>query len=244
MDNIVFIIAHKYYRHYPSYIEYYIKNIQKFYPKALVIVVDNNSKHVEDVFETLKEKNNVILLNNNIESKFEIGGYTVAMEYMVNNNILNSYEYFIFTQDNFILKNKFDFNTLKNSNTTACSLVSGHNDWAYFDVCQPYLERFNMVEKLSEARLCWCSSFILEKNNVKNMLDFFRKITIIDRVGSMAGERFLGKILWELNGGNNFDIDGDVDNLDYYCHTVDAYSNINNFFCKISQQKNERTLDI
>ena len=76
------------------------------------------------------------------------------------------------------------------------------------------------------------------------MLDYFKNITIIDRVGSMAAERYLGKLLWELNGGNNFDIDGDVNNLDYYCHTVDAYSNINNFFCKISQQKNERTLDI
>ena len=243
MDKLVFIIAQKYYRNYPSYIEYYINNIQTYYPNSLVIVVDNNSTHKDDIFSVIKDKNNIILLENNIECKFEIGAYRVAMEYMSNKKIIDEYDYFIFTQDNFILKNKFNFNVLKEKNVTSCPLVSLPNDWEFWQICEQVLNKLDLNNRLHETRLCWCSSFILEKNNVTRMLDFFKNITIIDRVGSMASERYLGRLLWELNNHSHFDIDGDVNNLSYYCHTVDAYSEINNFFCKISQQKNERTLE-
>jgi hypothetical protein len=244
MDKLVFIIAQKYYRNYPSYIEYYIDNIQTNYPKSLIIVVDNNSTHKDDVFSSLSDKDKVVLLDNNIDCKFEIGAYKVAMDYMITENIVDDYEYFIFTQDNFILKNKFDFNILKFNNVTACPLVSLPNDWEYWYVCEPILNMLGLNSHIHETRLCWCSSFILEKNNIEKMLDFFKNITIVNRVGSMASERYLGRLLWELNDRKHFDIDGDVNNLSYYCHTVDAYSNINNFFCKISQQKNENTLEI
>jgi len=244
MDKLVFIIAQKYYRNYPSYVEYYINNIQTYYPNSLIIVVDNNSTYKDDIFSSIKDKDKVILLDNNIDCKFEIGSYRVAMEYMVSENIIDDYDYFIFTQDNFILKNKFDFNVLRENNVSACSLVSLPNDWAYWGLCESVLNKLGINDHIFETRLCWCSSFILEKNNVIKMLDFFKNITIIDRVGSMASERYLGRILWGLNNNSNFDIDGDVNNLSYYCHTVNAYDDINHFFCKIAQQKTEKTLDI
>ena len=72
-NKVIFIIAHKYFRGYESYIEYYINNIKKFYEKSLIIVVDNNSNYKDDIFDKLKIYDNVVLLDNDIKCKFEIG---------------------------------------------------------------------------------------------------------------------------------------------------------------------------
>jgi hypothetical protein len=244
MDKVVFIISHKYFRGYPSYLEYYIDNIQTNYPTSLIIVVDNNSTYKDDIFNPIKKIKNLVLLDNNTECKFEIGAYKVGMSYVINNNLIEKYDYYIFTQDTFILKNKFNFDRLKSDNVKACSIVSWDNDWSYNEISIPILISLGLNNNLERARLCWCSSFILEKENITKMLDFIKNITIIDRVGSMASERYLGRLLWELNNGSNYDIDGDIDNLSYYCHSVEHTSDINHFFCKIAQQKNENTKDI
>jgi len=76
-DNykVCFIISHKYYRNYESYIQYYVDNIQKFYPESLCIIVDNNSTHIDDIINKLNTYNNVIILSNVSLCKFEIGAY-------------------------------------------------------------------------------------------------------------------------------------------------------------------------
>lgn len=242
MNNICFIIAHKYFRGYTSYLKYYIENIQKFYPEALTLVVDNNSKYKEDVFSLVEGKDRVVLLDNNSNSKFELGAYQVGLEYILNNNLNNDYEYFVFSQDNFILKNKYEFSILKENNIDACPIVSWKNDWEKKDVWVPVLESLSLLDGLLEkTRLCWCISFILSKRKILSMYEMLTNIAVKTRHESEGSERYLGRILYELNEHRIFDIDGDIDLLDYYCHTVNVEQDTKHYFCKISQQKTENT---
>ena len=66
-------------------------------------------------------------------------------------------------------------------------------------------------------------------------------IAVKTRHESEGSERYLGRILYELNEHRIFDIDGDIDLLDYYCHTVNVEQDTKHYFCKISQQKTENT---
>ena len=93
MNNICFIIAHKYVRGYASYVKHYIDNVKAAYgDEALVIITDNNSDHKEDIFDELKDLDGVVLLDNNIESKFELGGYQVGLQYILYKNLTDKYE--------------------------------------------------------------------------------------------------------------------------------------------------------
>ena len=135
-----FVIAHRYVRGYISYIEHYIDNITKFYENALIIVVDNNSPYKDDVLDKFKNKNNIILLDNNIEHKFEQGAYLVGVNYILENNLLNKYDYYVFTQDTYILKNKYNFDILIDNDVFACPISWG-NGTQDFDMSyiRPYL---------------------------------------------------------------------------------------------------------
>src|SRR3972149_7218479 len=106
-DNykLVFIIAHKYFRGYESYLKLYITNIQNFYNDALILVVDNNSNFKDDIFNNIKSNINIIFLDNDIECKFELGAYQIGLKYLITNNLIDKYDYIVCTQDNFILKN-------------------------------------------------------------------------------------------------------------------------------------------
>jgi hypothetical protein len=244
--KICFIIAHKYFRGYESYLDYYVEQILNYYHNSLIIIVDNNSNYKEDIFKTLPNNKNIILLDNNILCKFEIGAYQVGLNYLMENDLINEYDYYVFSQDNFILKNKYDFNLLNKNKTKACPINSWTNDWEKMDVCEPVLKNLNLFNMFNESKLCWCNSFIVTKERIEKLHIFLKKIVIINRHQSEGSERYLGRILLELNDGiPTIDIDGDITLLKnkYDCWNVNPKNDINSFFVKIVQQKNEKTTD-
>jgi hypothetical protein len=256
INKPVFIIAHKYYRGYDSYCEYYVQTIQKFYEESLIIIVDNNSTHKEDIFEKLRQYENVILLDNNIECKFEIGAYQIGLKYLIDNSLTNDYSYVVLTQDTFILKNKLDFNTLHNQNVKACTINSYFQDGAMQDISNEVLSKLKLLNNLDKCTFCWCCSFIISTSNVNKLYDYFKQIVITNRTQSCAAERYLARILWELNDHQNYDIDGDIRYLGdvwnhvpnpdpkYDCHSVNPFDdNIKTFFVKRAQQKTELTVE-
>jgi hypothetical protein len=246
MENICFVISHKYYRTYPSFIKLYVDNIQKFYNQSLILICDNNSKYFGDIKELLKDYNNIIFIDNNSPCKFEIGAYNCGINYILNNNILENYEYYVFTQDNFIIKNKYDFNNLVNNDVKACTINSYYQDGACKETSDVVLASIGLLDNLDKITFCWCSSFILHKSKLSAFLDLTKNIIITIRAQSCASERYLARILYELNRHKNFDIDGDIRNLKekYDCWNVDFNNHINSFFVKKVQQKNETTPDI
>lgn len=251
----VFIIAHKYYRGYDSYTEYYIQNIQKFYPTSLTIVVDNNSTHKDDIFDKLKNYNGVVLLDNNIDCKFEIGAYQLGLKYLIDNNLLNQYDFIVMSQDTFIIKNKVDFNELYSNNITACPINSYIADGYLQNISNDVLGRLGLLNNLDKITFCWCNTFLISTTKCTQLYDYFKQIVITHRDESCASERYLARIIWELNDYKNNDIDGDIRYLGptwdgrpnpaakYDCHSVNIYSDVKSFFTKRVQGKTERTTD-
>jgi hypothetical protein len=249
MNNykLCFIISHRYYRSYESFIQYYVDNINKFYDNSLIIIVDNNSKYVDDIKILFINYKNVLFLINETECKFELGAYNVGINYIINNNLLDDYNYYIFTQDNFILKNKFDFNILKENNTLACALnVSNKGKEEYYNpVTLNILNKINLHNRIDELTLCWCSSFILNKDKVIQFLDITKDIIIKERSESCCSERYLSGILYYLNNYIMTSIDGDIEieNLkyDYWnCNPKEYDFNFKDrFFIKKIQHKCE-----
>ena len=246
-NKTVFIIAHKYFRGYQSYIEYYIKNIKSFYENNLVIVVDNNSEHKEDIFENLKKYEDVILLDNDIESKFEIGAYTVGLKYLIDNKI--DFEYVVFTQDVFVLKNRFDFAGLYADGILACPLVGCsidhskpeykgiHNDCS--EVWHPVLSNLGLLSDMENQSFCWCTSFVTHKEKIAQLYSYISTIVVKTRWEGAGSERYMARILFELNNGKNHSIDGDIRELKYDSHSVDIYYDVDSFFVKRNQQKHQ-----
>jgi hypothetical protein len=251
--KVCFVIALKYYRTYESFIKYYVDNIQRLYKNSFIIIVDNNSRYIDDIKQMFIKYTNLIIITNDTICKFEIGAYKVGINYLILNNLLDNYNYYIFTQDNFILKNKYDFNILSNNNTVACPIVScynnayrlkvGHWDKPITQQVLTYLNLQNSVEKLT---FCWCSSFILEKSVLIPFLNITQNIVITIRHQSESSERYLSGILYYLNNYIHADIDGDMDDLykGYDSIKVNLYDNIDRHFVKRNQQKNEHTQDI
>lgn len=245
--NVCFVIALKYYRTHESFIKYYVDNIQRLYKNSFIIIVDNNSTYINDIKQMFIKYTNLIIITNNTICKFEIGAYKVGINYLISNNLIDNYNYYIFTQDNFILKNKYDFNILSNNNTVACPIVSfnalhtGHWDKP---ITRQVLTSLNLQNSLEKLTFCWCSSFILEKSRLIPFLNITQNIVITIRHQSESGERYLSGILYYLNNHIHADIDGDMDDLCYDCWKVDLYHNIDHYFVKRIQQKNEHTRDI
>jgi hypothetical protein len=251
MDTInpqrpAFIIAHKFFRGYESYLKYYIENILSFYEDPLIIIVDNNSTHKDDIFNTLPVRNNIVLLDNDIECKFELGAYQVGIRYIIDNGLTNKFDYYVCTQDNFILKNKYDFNILAKDNHTACPINSMKNDHELREISGPILNRLGLLDNMDKITFCWCSSFVVANTKLEQLYGYLKQIVMTVRTESCAAERYLARILWELNDHKNTDIDGDCVKLKtehYDCWTVDLYAPATSYFVKTVQQKTERTVN-
>lgn len=246
-SNVCFIIAHKYFRGYESYLKHYIKNIQKFYPEALTIVVDNNSVYPEDVLNPLRDLENIVFLTNDIECKFELGAYQVGIKYLIDNDLVNDYSYYICTQDNFVLKNYYDFKQLIDKNIYALPINSMFADGYAKDVCDQVLNRLGMNDNWDKVNFCWCSSFVVASKKLEQLYGYLTTIVQKRRHESEGAERYLARLLWELNERRDCgSIDGDCRDLPskhYDCWRVNIYDPATTHFVKTVQQKNEHTVD-
>jgi hypothetical protein len=241
---LCFIISHKYYRGYESYLTHYIDNINKFYKNTYILVIDNNSTYIEDIYIQLKKYNNVKLLINDSDSKFEVGAYTYGINYIINNNLVNLFDYYIFTQDTMVLKNKYNFKNLDNNNITACTIYSYHQDHIYPELRNYILQQLNLFNKLDKITFCWCCCFIIHNSKLLQLYNYLKNIKLLYRRDSEAAERYLARILYELNNNRNFDIDGNLLNLKYDQFSVNILDNNNDYyFIKRCQHKTERTID-
>ena len=242
--KLLFIIAHKYFRGYPSFLRYYIDSVNSLYPESTIVVVDNNSKYKADIFDKLQSYSNVVLLDNNREGKFEIGAYTQGLEYVIDNNLVTDYDYVLFTQDNFIPKNRIDFSALAGKGVLACPINSHRPDGGFPEIVRSVLERIGLYNHMDDITFCWCSSFVVSSTKIIQLYEYFQKIVITVRSESEAGERYLARILYELNEHRNASIDGDIMSLPYDCWKVNLLEPTSTYFAKRVQQKTEKTKDI
>ena len=257
--KLLFIIAHKYYRKHECYTEYYINNINTFYNNdADILIVDNNSTHYQDIQDLVSKYNNVTFIINTSDSKFELGAYRFGINYI--SDKIKDYDYIIFTQDTFVLNKKYDFNNLLKNDVKACTIVA-HTEYTengnpfsfYNDEIKIILEKINMYNKLDKTLLCWCGSFILHSSSISNFMKFTNHIKIITKMEAEASERYLGRILYELNNHKNFNIDGNFLELKYNpnnnmissLYFKSLFSNYLNehYFHKLLNKKNEFTKD-
>jgi hypothetical protein len=262
--NPCFIIAHRYVRGYNSYIEHYINNINLFYENALTIIVDNNSPYKDDVLDKFKNKNNIILLDNNTEHKFEQGAYLVGITYLIENNLVDNYDYYVFTQDTYILKNKYNFDELIENNIYACPISwgMGTQDLS-ISLIKPYLDKLELWDDnlqinynshllnpscysedvLSKILHCYCTVYVIHKDKINNLHTYLKKIKITNRWESELGERYFAWVLYKLNNNRNYQIDHNPYAL------YDPYSiNLNDdfeygYFAKQQQRKRENIID-
>ena len=200
----------------------------------------------------VKDYKNLILLTNNDLCKFEIGAYKIGIKYLLNHNLINNYNYYFFTQDTFVIKNKYDVNNLLINNITASSIVcSKNNDFNYNmferNTSQYILNLLNLKNDINAYGLCWCCSFVLHKSKINNFLDITDNIIITSRLQSSESERYLSSILYYLNNFKMTSLDGELtDVINFYdCWTVDIFNNTSStFFIKRVQQKTENTIDL
>jgi hypothetical protein len=257
--NICFVISCKYNRNYVTYIKYYVDNIIKYYTNYLIIIIDNNSIYIDEIitlFNFLNYKN-IIILTNNIECKFEIGAYKMGIIYLFKNDLIDKYDYYVFTQDNFVFKNKYDFNIFKNNNIYASPIIyltlySGYeNDHPWLiNTTSEIIKQLNLIEdSYNIIHGCWCHSFILHKSKIIDFYNITKNIIIKDRAYSVCSEFYLPNILLQLNNNKLFTIDGYSDFYNGIHHNIkyDIYSKYINidshYFEKKFQGKTENTIE-
>jgi hypothetical protein len=226
-------------RGYKSYLKYYISNIQELYPEALTIVVDNNSKYKDDIYDTLQDLDKVVLLENDIDSKFELGAYTEGVRHLSNKDLINKYEYFIFTQDTYILKNKYDFTKHKDK---ACPISAAVHGADLATLKYDKVQGFTKITPPHHViKQVWCSSFVLHSSKVLSFFEILKDIKVITRADSEDAERYISAVLYYLNDNKISDIDSDGR---YSPWTDDPLRiEVDNYFMKKLQQKTENTKD-
>lgn len=219
---IAFVIAHKYYPQYPSFLDAYIYSIKKHYD-CDVFVVDNQSADISHLLSLFTDK--VHLMVNDSENKFELGAYRYALER------IGRYDHIVFTQDTFILRNKATFDKV-------ATLVDFPWDNGHRHIYEQVLLRNGLNNRYDECKGCWCNSFVLSDS----VRDEFMRLTdwpiVRTRRESEACERYLGRILLEL--GATHPVDGGVAARGE-CVDCDPLADTSFYFAKKCQQKNEAT---
>ena len=247
--RLCFVIAHKWIRKNPpfrSYLSYYIDNIKRLYPDALTLVVDNNSLHKEDVLKDVSHLSGVVVLDNKTDSGFEVGAYTVACRWLCGNGRFKDFDFLIFTQDTFVLKNKYDFTVLWREGIKSCPINTWNNDMWRVDLQEKALAPMGLNDNLDRIGFCWCNGFVAEGNKIPELLSYIDKVKISTKDESCAAERWLARVVYELNEkGKHWDIDGNLDHKrrKYNEWTVDVMSDVPSYFVKSIQQKTEYTVD-
>lgn len=250
MSKVCFVIAHKFIRGYPSLLKFYIDNIQWLYPDALTIVVDNNSTYVEDVFGPLRSLPNVVFLTNDISCKFEVGAYRVGLKYILDNGLDKQYDHFVFSQENFVLRNYFDFNQLVEKKTWALPInnMRKGGDHHYRDLYKDVLTKMGLpIDLVDKADFVWCHSFIVANHKLVELASYLKNIVITTRHDSEVSERWLAAVLYMLNEYKDCgSIDGsclDLPQRHYDCWDPNVYRPVTSIFRKRVMQRSESTRD-
>ena len=235
--SVCFIIALKYIRGYDSYIKVYVDNIQKFYKNSFIIIVDNNSTHLKDIEIVFYNYKNIVILTNTSDSKYEVGAQNVGLKWIIENN-KNNYDYYVFTQDNFIIENKYDFNKLKYFNIQACSIVEHqeHFEWIYTDEKKYILNNCNITGEYDNINICWGCSYIIDKSKLYCLDNYIKNVCLREKKGSCMYERILGFIIKELEP-IKFIVDGFLTETKYTSKTDKSIMYSFKYFKKISQNK-------
>lgn len=237
--SICFVITSIYVRGYDSYIKKYVDNIQKFYKNSFIIIVDNNSLHLRDIEVVLKNYKNIIILTNTSNSKYEVGGYTFGLKWIIDNNKTN-YDYYLFSQANFIIENKYDFNKLKYLNIQACPIVEHIEDFNYGNANyyeehdQFFEEKINILNRYNikhiNTNVCWGNTFVIHKNKLYNLYNYIKSQTLTLKKHSCMFERIMGFFIKQLEP-KNFNIDGfltHIHSLKYFTKKGQSYKLNNN----------------
>jgi len=217
--KICFIIAHKYSRNCYSYIKTTVDNIQKFYPESFIVIVDNNSKNIEDIYDVFLDYSNLNIVINDSNSKYEVGAYIHGLNWLIEKNFLN-YNYYVFLQDTLVFMKKYDFSILENKNVKATSIIGfNYNRGGGIEYLREQqrtiLEPRDLFNEFDNIIGCWGSNFIIHKDKFMQLHDYINDIVLTTKLDSETSERYMGRIIYELNEHNeNFNIDGDID--EYY----------------------------
>ena len=239
--KLLFIIALKYYRNYDTFIKYYVDNIQKFYQNSFTLIVDNNSKYIDDVHTMFNGYDNVKIITNTSSKKMDIGAYLFGMDYLIENNLISTYDYFVFSQDTYILKNKYDFNILIENNVTAAAV---HSCPVGPDLLsKEIIENLHLTPVLDKITLCWCNTFILHKSKILELREMLKPIVVFNKEYSCLAERYLSGMLYMLNTNSIFALDYTPQTYIRQISNPET-STENRYFIKILQNKNELTQDM
>ena len=118
-----------------------------------------------------------------------------------------NYDYYVFTQDTFILENKYDFNKLKYLNVQACSIVEHLEHFIWY--CP--MEKLDILQKhnisFNNTNICWGCNFVISKNKIFNLYEYIKEHILKTKDHSCLFERIMGFFIKELEP-KNCNIDG------------------------------------
>jgi hypothetical protein len=244
--KVLFLIAQKYVKGYPTFVEYYVNNIRTMYPdNSFIVIVDNNSTFFDEIKERVGERDNCVILSNTGECKFELGAYQIGMKYIIEHDLHVQYDYCVFSQDTFVLKNKFPFETLFRNNVLATPLylypVSDIHEY-YTPFVQNILRKHDLLQYLPMHTVCWANSFVLHKSVFAEFQRMVEGIVVLIKEEACYCERFFGVMIYRLNGCRHYSIEKQL--LYDFWHADIPNMQTDAYFVKKVTDKREGVQDI